>query len=227
MTDRRITETNPKIIFPKRRWYDKIRDEFASLGKELDKIAEAYSNLEQIIQKEESSPEFLPTPGSAVSFAYVVTQHYLELKKLPELLQKYTLPLVRHLKDVKKEKSNGPDKALQQRGERISSDLLKWSEQFNSLYESRWYRKGLTEQMEELSDLVQQGKNSPEKYAGKIKNAWQGGLFCSGVRKNIVRLYVLMERLSAYQLALDKKIDEKYGKPFEKLSKGWAIKAGD
>ncbi|MEK6845700.1 MAG: hypothetical protein AABY26_02985, partial [Nanoarchaeota archaeon] len=98
-----------------------------------------------------------------------------------------------------------------------------WSERFNSLYESRWYKKGLHQQMEELAELAQKGKFSPEKYHQKIKDAWCGGMIRPGVRKNIVSLYVLMEGLSAYQLKLDKKIDEKYGQPFEKLSKRWEI----
>jgi uncharacterized protein YukE len=220
MTDRRITETNPKIIFPKRRWYDKIRDEYASLEKELDDIADAYSNLEQRIKQEEASPQFLSTSEKAISLIYAVSQHYMFLEKLPELLQKYTLPLTRHLKDVKKENGES-DRELQQRGEHICEDLQEWAGRFNSLYESRWYKKGLHQQVKEMVELSGDKKLSSDKRMEKIKKVWCGGILSSGIQKNLNQLFSMIEDLSVYQLVLDRKIDEKYGQPFYKLSKRW------
>ncbi len=220
MTNRRITETNPGFVGPRRRWYDKIRDEFNSLGKELEVIARAYSNLEQRIQQEESAPEFLPTLESAISFIYAIAQHYAELEKLPELLRNYIKPLARHLKDVKKE--NGElDKELHQRGEHSCEDLTEWSERFNSLYESRWYKKGLHQQVEEVLALVKNEKLSPEKCLKRVRKSWEGRRLSTGIKENLGKLFGLIEDLSVYQLVLNKKIDEKYGQPFYKLSQRW------
>ncbi len=216
MTNRRITETNPGFIGPKRRWYDKIRNEFASLEKELDPIAEAYSSLEQRIQQEKSSSEFLLNPDYAIPFAYAFAQ----LEKLPEVLQKYARPLVRHLKDVKKENGE-PDKELQQRGGRICEDIQEWSERFSSLYESHWYKKGLHQQVEEVLELTKTEKLTPKKQLKKIQAVWSDGWVYSGVHQNLIQLFELIEDLSVYQLVLHLKIDEKYGQPFAKLSKCW------
>lgn len=223
MTDKRITQTNPGFVGPRRRWYDKIRDEFNSLGKELEVIASAYSTLEQRIQPEESAPKFLPTPESAISFAYAVAQQYAHLEKLPELLQKYTLPLARHLKDVKTDKG-GPDKELQRRGERICEDLMEWKRRFEVLYESQWYKKGLHTQIDELLELARDEKPSPEKRLKRIKKCWTGGILSTGIKENLGKLFDLVEDLSVYELVLHQKIDEKYGQPFEKLSKRWEEK---
>lgn len=220
MSNRRITETNPGFIGPKRRWYDKIRDEFASLEKELDPIAEAYFNLEQRIKQEEASPTFLSTSEKAISLVYAIAQHYIFLEKLPELLQKYTLPLTRHLKEVKKEKGE-PDKELQQRGERSCDDLQEWAGHFNSLYESRWYKKGLHQQVEQLLELTKTEKLTPKKQSKKIQEVWSDGWVYSGAHQNLIQLFELIESLSVYQLVLDRKIDDKYGQPFAKLSKCW------
>ncbi|MBI4980556.1 hypothetical protein HZC30_03310 [Candidatus Woesearchaeota archaeon] len=188
MTDRRITQTNPKLIVPKRRWYDKIRDEYASLEKELDEIADAYSDLEQRIKQEESSPEFLLTLDHVISFAY----DFARLEKLPELLQKYTLPLARHLKNVRTEKGE-PDKDLQQRGERVCEDLQEWSGRFSSLYESRWYKKGLHQQVEEIVELAGDKNISSDKRTDKIKKSWYGGIIYPGIQKNLNQLFDLIE----------------------------------
>lgn len=80
--------------------------------------------------------------------------------------------------------------------------------------------------MEEIIKLAEDKNISSDKRVDKIKKAWCGGILCPSIQKNLYQLFELIEALSIYQLVLDRKIDEKYGQPFYKLSKRWKNEMG-